>query len=166
MRSLWSIEQEEGQSAFITPVLGTSEAAPQVSLQLWASHHKKDIELLENKGSRAGEGSREWVPWGIAEGAGVLQPDEEKAQERPYCSLQSPERRLQPAGISLFSQGTRDGIRGNGLKLGQGRLWFDIRRTFFPKRVVKHWNMLPKEMDSPSLEEFKKWLNVALSVMV
>lgn len=32
----------------------------------------------------------------MAEGAGVVQPGEKKAQGRPFCSLQGPERRVWP----------------------------------------------------------------------
>ncbi|KFV59519.1 hypothetical protein N341_03990, partial [Tyto alba] len=54
----------------------------------------------------------------------------------------------------------------NASKLCQGRFRLDIRKHFFTKRVVKHWNRLPREVvDAPSLSVFKKYLDNALNTL-
>ena len=70
-------------------------------------------------------------------------------------------------GEWLFTRVDNDRTRGNGFKLEQWMFRLDIRKKFFTRRVVTHWNRLPKEaVDAPSLEAFKARLDVALGSLV
>ena len=69
-------------------------------------------------------------------------------------------------GAELFFLVSSDRTHRNGLKLCQGRFSLDIRKHFFTEAVVKHWNMLPREVvDAPSLSVFQRHLENALNML-
>ena len=80
------------------------------------------------------------------------------AAQKASCTPRGGERHFTRAFVT---------IRGNGLKLKEGRFRLDVRKKQFTSKVVRHWHRLSREAaGAPSLEAFQTWLDGHLGSLV
>jgi len=139
-------------------------------IQLWSSHHRKDMELLEWVQRRAMEIIRGLEHLSCEDRLrelGLSRLGKRRLQRDFIAAFQYMKRACKKAVKGLFTRASSDRAKGNGFELKEGRFRLVIRKKFFTMRVMRHWNrLLRKVMDAPSLQLFKARLDGALSNLI
>jgi len=126
----WAASKESGQQV----ELHSGESLPGVlhpALEPLAQEGRGPLGAGREEGDKNDQRDRTPLLRGKAERAGVVQPAEEKAPERPYSSLSVPEGGLQEGWGKSFSKACCDRTRCNGFKLREGRFQLDVKEEIF-----------------------------------
>ncbi|GAB0199230.1 mitochondrial enolase superfamily member 1 [Grus japonensis] len=139
-------------------------------IQLWGPQYRRDMELLERVQRRAMKligGMEHLSSEDRLRELGLFSLEKRRLRGDLIAAFHYLKGAYRKDGEGQFIRECSDRTRVNGFKLKEGRFSLDVRKKFFPVRVVRHWHRLPREVvDAPSLEVFKTRLDGALGNVV
>ncbi|KFQ78525.1 hypothetical protein N335_02215, partial [Phaethon lepturus] len=139
-------------------------------VQLWSPQHRKDMDLLERVQRRATKmigGMEQLCCEDRLRELGLFSLEKRRLQGDLLAAFQYFKWAFKKDGDRLFSRACCNRKWGSGFKLKEARFRLNIRKKFFPMRVMKPWHRLPTYVvDAPSLETFKVRLDGALSNLI
>ncbi|CAM5146921.1 unnamed protein product [Eretmochelys imbricata] len=123
-------------------------------VQFWSLHYRKDVDKLERAQRRATKmirGLRHMTYEERLRELGLFSLQKRRVKGGLIAAFNDLNGGSKEDGAQLFSVVADDRARSKGLKLQWGRSRLDIRKNYFTRKVVKHWNGLPREVvESPS----------------
>ncbi|KFO03793.1 hypothetical protein N312_13261, partial [Balearica regulorum gibbericeps] len=157
-------------STLVRPHLEKMKPHLEYCIQLWGPQYRRDMELLERVQRRVTEmirGLKDLSYEGRLRELGLFSLEKRRLQGDLIVAYQYLKGAYRKDDEGLFMRECSDRTRGNGFKLKERQFRLDVRKKFFPVRVVRYWNRLPREVvDAPSLEVFKDRLDGALGNVV